>query len=137
MYNEVVSLIEAAAVKVNTVGTFYHGRFSDANKLTSEKPLPQIHLYPFTETITAQSPYVRPAQLKIAFIGKDTADSLGAEQAAIVNEMDALATAFIQALNDADAQFTGEITSRPFFKEFETCSGVFLEFTLVTKYNPC
>ncbi len=99
-YNEIVNLIKATAEAVNANGLFLHGRNFDLT-LEFNKVFPQIHLYPFTQTIDRDNTHIVATTMTIGFWSEDGHEQNLDQRQELINQMDLLSIAFETALRTA------------------------------------
>lgn len=129
MYLDFISLFQSAHNAVNSAGTFYHGRVSDANLAIDNNPLPQIHVYPFK--VKPENGVDVSTNILIAFIFQDSPHSSDTDRNVITDQADTMARKFVQYIDSqSDEIRSWEI--EPFYKQFSgVTSGVFLRLSMV------
>jgi hypothetical protein len=92
-YNEFVILVKSVADSVNADGLFLHGRNFDLT-LEFNKVFPQIHLYPFTQSINSDNTNIVNTQATIGFWVMDGHELTIEQRQAFIAQMDDLSLLF-------------------------------------------
>jgi hypothetical protein len=92
-YNEFVILIKSVADSVNADGLFLHGRNFDLT-LEFNKVFPQIHLYPFTQSINSDNTNIVNTQANVGFWVMDGHESTIEQRQSFIAQMDDLSLLF-------------------------------------------
>jgi hypothetical protein len=99
-YNEVIELIKNTADFVNPNGLFLHGRNFDLT-LEFNQVFPQVHLYPFTQTIDRDNTHIVQTTMLVGFWAQDGHENSLSQRQSIINDMDLLSIAFETKLREA------------------------------------
>lgn len=134
-YQAIVDKIRAVAVAVNADGFFVHGRRSDGS-IEYDAAFPQIHLYPFTTTIS-QIDGFDSSEIVMGFWYQDSPESTVEERETIIANADTLCRSFLDALLASQARIDNIRTDPQYRSLSGTLSGYGLRFTLTTKHATC
>lgn len=137
MYVDVVNLFKDVCESVNPVGTFYHGRASDAKIFLDTYPHPQIHLYSFTIQKQPNNSLDIVNGLQLAVILEDSPHSDNEEMLTIIDEADKIQRKIRAALDTRDIQYSNW-QARPFFKDFlGVKTGMIITLNLTLNSREC
>jgi hypothetical protein len=138
MYIDVINILKEIAFEINPRGTFYHGRVSDANLYIEKKPMPQVHLYPFTIQPNGDSFAVDVIpEILIALVFQDSPHTSDEDRNEIINEADIMQRRLRTWLNEKGLVYSN-YRAQPYFKEFNgVTSGMFVRFSLTMKADSC
>lgn len=136
MYQEVVDLIRTASIQVNPTGTFIHGRRADGS-IEYDKPMPQIHLYPFVSSPQDGNRAFVNNDIVMGFWKQDAPDTSNEEREEIISAMDTLSKEFLEALDEGVLEISN-IRKEPQYRTLSaTLSGYAITFRLKTHTSPC
>jgi hypothetical protein len=136
-YQTTVSEIRTAALSVlSGQGRFDHGRHVDiSQKFEGEYPF--IFLYPITVQPPDSPNFIDRNNILIGFWMQDRVDTSTLEREQIIAQMDVLATAFIEALEEnSKIRVTGKRGEAQYQMYQGTLSGFAYQFVL-ENFTPC
>ncbi len=133
-YNEIINMIKEVAEKVNPIGSFFHGRTYDTT-LKFDKIYPQIHLYPFNQSLVSGTENIDRSNLLIGFWKEDSHDNNMNERQNIINEMMNLSNEFETELRTKSV-FIESVRREPqYLVQMGVVSGSAMEIVIQTAKN--
>lgn len=131
-YNDIVSLIKTVAEEINPTGTFIHGRKADGS-IIYDKPLPQIHLYPFITTKDRTTGFDN-SDVFMGFWFQDKPTNKPEQRQEIISKADDLCQAFIEGIEATGQIQLSNVRVEPQYQTLAaTLSGYALRFNILSQ----